>query len=230
MPVDPTPMAEMFEDIAAAYSISKEEAAERIHRALSGDATPVQFTGPPCLRCGGDLADHILAAGPNGGDDEYRCLVDELSDVIADLETSDPPAEPGWVEVLRHVETAYKRSLVSVEGPIVVDRAQHMADMATITEQVADEGGPLGTPTAFAVLRDIADAEPVAPIIHPTDRLPDVGQLIESTLKYALRCTMCKAVGASTAPTAREPFPPVTHLISCPWARTVQIVGVNTDG
>jgi hypothetical protein len=214
MPVDPTPMAEMFEDIAAAYSISKEEAAERIHRALSGDATPVQFTGPPCLRCGGDLADHILTAGTNGGDDEYRCLRDELEDVLHDMETSEPAddgdrVDPRWVEIVQAVAVAYERSLVVVEGPIVVDRAQHMADMATITEQVADEGGPLGTPTAFAVLRDIADAEPVA---------------IIAAGMAGLLCAMCG--GRQPAVDTAEPFP---HLISCPWVRATQIVGVKTD-
>jgi hypothetical protein len=165
----------------------------------------------PCLRCGGDLADHILSAGPNGGDDEYLCLVDELSDVIADLETSDPPAEPGWVEVLRGVEAAYKRSLVSVEGPIVMDRAQHMTDMATITGQVADEGGPLGTPTAFAVLRDIADGNPVY-----TENPVQAGHTGWS------RCVFCDSRHLGAGPFA--------HLVSCPWHRATQIVGVKTDG
>lgn len=91
-----------------------------------------------------------------------------------------------------------------------------------------DAGETMEQAGVFATLRDIADAEPVAPIVHPTDRVPDIGQLA-STLKFALRCTMCQAIGATTEPTAREPLPPVEHLISCPWARVVQIVGHPAD-
>lgn len=91
-----------------------------------------------------------------------------------------------------------------------------------------DAGETMEQAGVFATLRDIADAEPVAPIIHPTDRVPDTGQLT-STLKFALRCTMCGAIGATSEPTAREPLPPVEHLISCPWARVVQIVGLPTS-
>jgi hypothetical protein len=90
--------------------------------------------------------------------------------------------------------------------PDPTTRDQHMADMATITEQVAAEGGPLGTPTAFAVLRDIADAEPLY--------TPGAGSTVV--------CVYCGADDRSAYP--------VPHLISCPWARAVQIVGVRADG
>lgn len=94
---------------------------------------------------------------------------------------------------------------VRVSGPPIPARAQHMADMAAITEQVADEGGPLGTPTAFAVLRDIADAEPLY--------TPGSGSTIV--------CIYCGADDRAAYP--------VEHLISCPWVRATQIVGVK-DG
>ena len=83
------------------------------------------------------------------------------------------------------------------------DRAQHMADLAVITDQVVAEGGPLGSPTVFAVLRDIADTEPVA---H----------------EYGKRCAMCGVHIHSET----DPLP---HLISCPWLQATKIVGVAAD-
>jgi hypothetical protein len=192
---------------------------------------PAAVAGPPgrrCRRCGGDLADHILSAARDGLD-EYLCLVDELSDVIADLETSDPPAEPGWVEILRGVEAAYKRSLVNVEGPVVVTRGQHLAEVTATDDALRDaaegwvSGTELGaqmastvrgdTATTFAALRDMADAEPLAEVYG-------TGAAFGAVVGH--RCVMCGNRADDTADGRVDPFP---HLVSCPWARAVEIVG-----
>lgn len=242
---DPTHIdPELLAGLADHYSITQEEATERLVRGVTGKVDPVRLSGPPtvdgppCLRCGGDLHDHILAAGPNGGDDEYRCLRDELQDVLHDMETSEPAddgdrVDPHWVEIVQAVAVAYERSLVSVEGPIVVDRAQHMADLLQATDGVGDpevfgsteigaqaaDLARVTTHTTFAVLRDIADAEPVTEL-HGLD----------STL--GAFCVLCggESDEIERSRLSNDPLPPVTHLISCPWARAVQIVGVKDGG
>jgi hypothetical protein len=82
-------------------------------------------------------------------------------------------------------------------------------------------GDPAGTDSAsahvFAVLRDVADAEPLAQVYGTGDTLGAVlGRL----------CTMC---GANAADTAAGPEP-VDHLLSCPWVRVTHLVGVKADG
>lgn len=93
----------------------------------------------------------------------------------------------------------------------------------------------------FALLRDIADAEPIT-------------ELVGHDETYGAACTMCKAEvlnareiltaeylsrskpRQATCPepellawaqsvTDKSAVPPVQHLISCPWARAVHIVG-----
>jgi hypothetical protein len=61
---------------------------------------------PECLRCGRGKADHILIEGDNVP--ESRCLVDAIDDVLHDMETSDPPAETEWVDVIRAVHATYR--------------------------------------------------------------------------------------------------------------------------
>jgi hypothetical protein len=111
-------------------------------------------------------------------------------------------------------------------------RAQHHADMERI-----DAGDLAGTDsvTVFAVLRDIADAEPLTAVkSYDTD--------------VGVECTMCGAESitpyeqAMDAAARGEPapakvpaaqmyeVPPLQHLVSCPWHRATQIVGVKTDG
>lgn len=94
-------------------------------------------------------------------------------------------------------------------GPDLVElRGQHISDMADIAHDIVDPDTPpdvLGFPTAFAVLRDIADAEPIylaAPMVAA--------------------CAMCHA--------EQLPTRPFEHRVSCPWARSTQIVGVRADG
>lgn len=67
-----------------------------------------------CPQCGGSLNDHVetIGEGPHGEETHgYRCLIDELSDLINDLETCEPPVEPGWVTILKQVHQAYKEKL-----------------------------------------------------------------------------------------------------------------------
>lgn len=129
---------ELAGDLAEVFTMSKEEAAERIVRAISGPAEPVAYTGPPCMRCGGDRHDHILTAGPNDGPDEYRCLLDEVQDVIGDMKTADPPAEAYWVEVVSGVAAAHARSLITHDLPPRSALSAYLAEMAS--HAVYDDG------------------------------------------------------------------------------------------
>lgn len=84
-------------------------------------------------------------------------------------------------------------------------RGQHHAEVKAI-----EAGDLVGTDslTVFAVLRDIADNEPV-----------------RARTDGWLRCWYCEA---SSLPPPGRPQP-VAHLISCPWRRVVEIVGVRPD-
>jgi hypothetical protein len=94
-------------------------------------------------------------------------------------------------------------------------RAQHHADMERI-----DAGDLAGTDTVtvFATLRDIADAEPLFDLIDAAGTGETVG----------VACLYCRAEALLDA-SLEQLEHRVEHLISCPWARTVQIVGVKTD-
>jgi hypothetical protein len=96
----------------------------------------------------------------------------------------------------------------------------------------------------FAVLRDIADTEPLAELVG-----------VDGST-YGQECAMCKAdaltrgeshieqarqhsmaVHRGETPPALPAYPanpgemlPVEHLISCPWVRVTHIVGVKADG
>lgn len=203
-PVNP----QLLTDIAQFMGVSEAEAAATITEVIRGPVAPVSVTGPPCMRCGGDLLDHLLCAPDDGGPDEYRCLRDLAQDVLHDMQTSEPAddgdrVDPAWVEVFEALATAHARSLISHEGPIVVTRGQHMTDVqvAAMDAPTLDACG--ATATVFAVLRDIADAEPIEDLAYSSE----------------VRCVMC---GASATPVAGGRHP---HLISCPWQRAVEIVG-----
>jgi hypothetical protein len=89
------------------------------------------------------------------------------------------------------------------------------AEAAESLRRRADQLDPPAPETAgvFALLRDIADAEPLAGVYGTGDAFgAEVGH----------RCAMCGSKADDTADGATAPFP---HLISCPWARAVQIVG-----
>lgn len=68
------------------------------------------------------------------------------------------------------------------------------------------------TAGVFALLRDIADAEPLATVYDA------------SPAGHAV-CTMCRSLvrfGVIPPEDDGEPHP---HTVSCPWARVAQIVG-----
>jgi hypothetical protein len=126
---------------------------------------------------------------------------DVLADARAYLSTAHDTRAAALIDGLA-AEVSALRWQAGVDQ-VAVDRAQHHADMERI-----DAGDLAGTDTVtvFAVLRDIADAEP---LIYQGDI-------------SGVTCVLCDAV----APGAE----PVPHLISCPWARAVRIVGVKTGG
>lgn len=66
------------------------------------------------------------------------------------------------------------------------------------------------TGTILALLRDVADAEP-----------------LERIRAAYVACTMCGAEAHRPNLPNVEPPQPVPHLISCPWVRVTQVVGVK---
>jgi len=67
-----------------------------------------------CQQCNGTIEDHVeeTQAGPFGSEFiNYRCLINDLSDVIADMETCEPPVEDGWIDTLKLVRGAYQAKL-----------------------------------------------------------------------------------------------------------------------
>jgi hypothetical protein len=72
----------------------------------------------------------------------------------------------------------------------------------------ADDNAITDSPEVFALLRDVADAEPV--VDHKAPGHPRANE-----------CTMCGA--------RSQPRTPVPHLISCPWVRVTHLVGVKPD-
>lgn len=69
-----------------------------------------------CQQCNGTIDDHVedIGEGPHGEEiHSYRCLIDDLSDVIGDMETAEPGVEDGWLATLRLVETAYRAKLAN---------------------------------------------------------------------------------------------------------------------
>lgn len=78
------------------------------------NATGVAPDDQPCALCKGSIHDHVGVAeeGPHGEEVfNYRCLIAELSDVINDMETCEPPVEPEWVTTLKLVHKAYQEKL-----------------------------------------------------------------------------------------------------------------------
>jgi len=67
-----------------------------------------------CMLCNGYSIDHVEVASEGSHGEEvinYRCLVAELSDVIGDMETCEPPVESEWVTTIKLVHDAYKEKL-----------------------------------------------------------------------------------------------------------------------
>lgn len=76
-----------------------------------------------CILCSGSINDHVevVGEGPHGEETHgYRCLINELSDVIHDIETSIATdgenievgdTEERWVATLKLVEAAYRGHL-----------------------------------------------------------------------------------------------------------------------
>lgn len=128
----------------------------------------------------------------------------------------------------------------AVTGPTPT-REQHHGDLERM--DAADVVGT-DTLTVMAVLRDIADTEPLAELVG-----------VDGST-YGQECAMCKAdaltrgeshieqarqhsmaVHRGETPPALPAYPanpgemlPVEHLISCPWVRVTHIVGVKADG
>lgn len=78
------------------------------------DATGVAPDDQLCALCKGSIHDHVDVAeeGPHGEEVfNYRCLIAELSDVISDMETCEPPVETEWVITLKLVHKAYQEKL-----------------------------------------------------------------------------------------------------------------------
>lgn len=104
-------------------------------------------------------------------------------------------------------------------------RDQHLDDEARASIDLMGEGtlaAFVNHGTVFAVLRDIADAEP----LHRQDGTE--GPTDDESVW--VRCSMCDArhLGAR-GPYGRGAYP-FPHLVSCPWVRATHIVGVKTDG
>lgn len=100
--------------------------------------------------------------------------------------------------------TAPTRAAVSTAEPGTTDQRAAHTEWARWLG--ADDNVITDSPEVFALLRDIADAEPLGNLGGASEAAPI--------------CTMCGAMA---------PRPPVDHLISCPWVRVTQLVGVKPD-
>jgi len=175
--------------------------------------TPI--AGPPCVRCQGDLVDHLLVEQGPGDQPQYECLTELAQDVLHDMRTARPAADRQWVDVVEGLAQAHARSLTNVAGPVLVTRATHLADVrASAAADVAEGASGMEVYGLLAILRDIADNEPLAALMA-------TGAAFGAHLAHY--CTTCGAQADDTADGVAAPFP---HLISCPWARAVQIVGL----
>lgn len=102
--------------------------------------------------------------------------------------------------------------------PPDTDRQQHHVDLEQM--DAADVVGT-DTLTVMAVLRDIADAEPIYRVDGSDGSTYDENAWV--------RCAACRSsyIGAR-GPGWGGPYP-FPHLISCPWVRVTHIVGVKAE-
>lgn len=100
-------------------------------------------------------------------------------------------------------------------------RDQHLDDEARASMDLMGEGtlaAFMNHGTVFAVLRDIADAEPLSELIDAAGSGETVG----------VACLYCRAEALFDA-SLEQLGHPVEHLVSCPWVRVTHIVGVKPD-
>jgi hypothetical protein len=127
--------------------------------------------------------------------------------------------QPGFEDAAVGPRSDVRSDLVEVFDQMIRDvadsrrlgpeqRERHTAAMEAMP--AADLAGT-DSPEVFALLRDVADAEPLVVILG------------------AARCTMCGARDPEPNGDGHPPHPH-PHLLSCPWARVTHLVGVKADG
>jgi hypothetical protein len=144
-----------------------------------------------------------------------------MSDHSSSWIAGTPPPEPPDVlrDAVAYLATAHDTKAAALIDGLAAE-VQRLRQAATAepgttdrrdanTEWLLTRGGPELTDTTavFALLRDVADAEP----------------LIMRGLGHDLsrQCAMCGARAVNSEP--------VEHHLSCPWARVTHLVGVKTD-
>lgn len=108
----------------------------------------------------------------------------------------------------QRVDDALRAGLAMTAEPGTADQRERHTEWVSRM----DVGTQTDTQEVFALLRDVADTEP-----------------LERIRAAYVACTMCGAEAHRPNLPNVEPPQPVPHLISCPWVRVTQLVGVKTD-